>query len=263
MKKLLVVLAAVLALESSALACFVNENGTITRCQDNTCTIYPYLELLIRNGVMEGLENAVQGAPQAAEKASEPEKSVKYNECDGCHKVFESTQLKICGACRDVRYCSSECQKVDWKRFHKQNCNPRVRINKNPSLRFDFLDSEAAQGLRQASGIDSAQVIGFSSAPNHRPVLSQEHQCFLLRLKGLSLDSILDRAEGEAACKAIGQEAFDYFKDRKKGDSRSAFRDIQAIVNEIHFSGGDGPLRKQYIERAFDGVGDETKSWIP
>jgi hypothetical protein len=31
--------------------------------------------------------------------------------------------LKCCGVCKSVCYCSIQCQKQDWKRRHRQNCN--------------------------------------------------------------------------------------------------------------------------------------------
>eukprot|EP01084_Bolivina_argentea_P097058 174477_1 len=33
---------------------------------------------------------------------------------------------KICSGCRNVRYCSKECQAIDWKR-HKQLCNQHTK----------------------------------------------------------------------------------------------------------------------------------------
>jgi hypothetical protein len=38
--------------------------------------------------------------------------------CDDSHG-----NLKKCGRCESVRYCSLECQKADWKRSHKHVCN--------------------------------------------------------------------------------------------------------------------------------------------
>lgn len=41
--------------------------------------------------------------------------------CDGCHKATCLDILKKCGNCKDVSYCSRECQKTDWKK-HKPRC---------------------------------------------------------------------------------------------------------------------------------------------
>lgn len=37
--------------------------------------------------------------------------------------------LKACGACKRVRYCSERCQKVDWKCLHKDHCEMFRQIN--------------------------------------------------------------------------------------------------------------------------------------
>jgi hypothetical protein len=33
-----------------------------------------------------------------------------------------SLGLKLCGQCREVKYCSKECQKAHWKMGHKTRC---------------------------------------------------------------------------------------------------------------------------------------------
>ena len=45
----------------------------------------------------------------------------------GCGQQVGSTEsvgagLKICGRCRQVAYCSRNCQKAAWKRGHKKEC---------------------------------------------------------------------------------------------------------------------------------------------
>ena len=39
-----------------------------------------------------------------------------------------SQQLRWCGRCFAVRYCSRDCQRVDWKAGHKQDCGPGKRL---------------------------------------------------------------------------------------------------------------------------------------
>ena len=43
--------------------------------------------------------------------------------CAFCLHQSESSQLLRCSACRYVRYCNSQCQKLDWKQQHKLVCN--------------------------------------------------------------------------------------------------------------------------------------------
>jgi hypothetical protein len=49
--------------------------------------------------------------------------------CKNKNKLQDMSDLKKCGKCRMARYCSMECQKVDWKARHKQNCKKTIRAN--------------------------------------------------------------------------------------------------------------------------------------
>lgn len=42
-----------------------------------------------------------------------------YVGCAACRRMFK--ELKKCGRCKKIYYCSIECQKADWKE-HKKNC---------------------------------------------------------------------------------------------------------------------------------------------
>jgi hypothetical protein len=37
--------------------------------------------------------------------------------------------LKLCGGCQGVRYCSSECQRKDWKMGHKAVCQQHQKMS--------------------------------------------------------------------------------------------------------------------------------------
>ena len=86
--------------------------------------------------------------------------------------------------------------------------------------------------------MEDAGVFIISSTPVQPPTLSSDQKKFLDRFKELSLNSILDLGPGEQACKDLGQEAFDFFKNQNEGDSIQAFSDLQAVVDSITFSGG-------------------------
>ena len=40
--------------------------------------------------------------------------------CDNCRVHFK--KLKLCKGCRNVRYCSRECQKISWNNVHRYHC---------------------------------------------------------------------------------------------------------------------------------------------
>ncbi|EYU22920.1 hypothetical protein ABFS82_03G103400 [Erythranthe guttata] len=58
-----------------------------------------------------------------------------------CEWCFSSNTLKACSACRVVWYCSSNCQKSDWK-FHRIECRTLSKVDKErvklltPSVRL-------------------------------------------------------------------------------------------------------------------------------
>lgn len=43
-----------------------------------------------------------------------------YLNCHG--EKSETSKLSVCGGCRDICYCSRECQKLDWNLRHKSSC---------------------------------------------------------------------------------------------------------------------------------------------
>lgn len=46
--------------------------------------------------------------------------------CQQCNKHVYTSTYKACGRCSGVYYCSSECQKLDWKR-HKLKCTLQAK----------------------------------------------------------------------------------------------------------------------------------------
>ena len=59
-------------------------------------------------------------------------------ECRSCKKseAADFERLKVCGRCKDALYCSSECQKSDWK-AHKPQCgtpDPDMQTSPGSSL---------------------------------------------------------------------------------------------------------------------------------
>src|SRR5581483_5075417 len=53
-------------------------------------------------------------------------------QCASCDKT---DGLKVCGKCKKIKYCSEECQLLDWQ-FHKQYCDIVQRAYKKPTMGF-------------------------------------------------------------------------------------------------------------------------------
>jgi len=96
------------------------------------------------------------------------------------------------------------------------------------------------------------------------PSLSSFEEIYVRKLTAITpLEAILDESEGERACKTLGQEIFDYYKRESGGSSLSGKLAVQRICETVALTAKDGPLRKQFIERAWDRIGDENWKWIP
>lgn len=50
-------------------------------------------------------------------------------ECSVCHKIPDGNEFKRCGRCQSKRYCSIECQHLDWP-IHKAVCNAQYKAAK-------------------------------------------------------------------------------------------------------------------------------------
>jgi hypothetical protein len=55
-------------------------------------------------------------------------------ECAVCHRrpgdPGVPATLKLCGGCRMMRYCSTDCQRKDWKLGHRVMCSQEKKDNK-------------------------------------------------------------------------------------------------------------------------------------
>lgn len=77
----------------------------------------------------------------------------------------------------------------------------------------------------------------------------------------MPLDAILDKGEVEKSCKAIGQEIFDRYKQEAGGSTEAGKVTAKKICEALREYAPDGKLRKQYIEHAWNGIGDSVWGW--
>jgi len=68
----------------------------------------------------EGRPASPQGNGHSATASTE--RRIHHSLCAFCLSPETSFPFKKCGRCQGVTYCSKECQKQDWKRGHKQEC---------------------------------------------------------------------------------------------------------------------------------------------
>ncbi|KAJ6450977.1 hypothetical protein C8R47DRAFT_1170591 [Mycena vitilis] len=73
--------------------------------------------------------------------------------CDNieCGLIREKTEFKRCAHCRGVYYCSSDCQKRDWKSGHRDTCNS-LRISR---FRVSDISAQDVSFLRKLFNKDS------------------------------------------------------------------------------------------------------------
>lgn len=112
-----------------------------------------------------------------------------------------------------------------------------------------------------------SQIFFISSDPSVCPQLSAEEEQYVQELVSIKpLDSILTDKNVREKCKNLGQKIFDQAKATHKGDSNKAKDVVVRICNATRFNQSDNAkdasLRKQYIERAWDGIGDDTCPWM-
>jgi mRNA-degrading endonuclease RelE of RelBE toxin-antitoxin system len=112
-----------------------------------------------------------------------------------------------------------------------------------------------------ASAIPNS-VFFLTSAPRECPKLSEREREYVAQLISINpAKKIITDKSTEKKCKELGQKIFDEFKDKAAGNSRAGEVAVKNVCNAIHFEGSDGRIRKQYVERAWDGIGDSNWQW--
>jgi hypothetical protein len=84
-------------------------------------------------GAEGGAGSHATGAGTAAPEAAASSNPALV-ECSVCHRKpgdpGVSATLKLCGVCKQMRYCSAECQRKDWKLGHKEICQVLCKLRK-------------------------------------------------------------------------------------------------------------------------------------
>lgn len=69
---------------------------------------------------------------------------------------IKTNQLKRCSGCKDLSYCSKDCQKQDWSRGHGSNCK-LVGNKERPSLPRVSTEENSSKGETTPVMIDSGR----------------------------------------------------------------------------------------------------------
>jgi hypothetical protein len=69
----------------------------------------------------------VQMIKDATVKQGLKEKTEEFHRCRHCGKS-DNVILSDCARCKKVAYCGKECQKIDWKERHKQECEEWIKV---------------------------------------------------------------------------------------------------------------------------------------
>ncbi|MEX0961799.1 MAG: hypothetical protein WDZ28_02960 [Simkaniaceae bacterium] len=73
--------------------------------------------------------------------------------------------------------------------------------------------------------------------------------------------SSLDLGDGEKTYKEIGQSIFDFYKEKAQGNSLMGMAAAVCVCEALGKSVIDGCLRSQYVEKAWNGIGDSKCCW--
>ena len=96
---------------------------------------------------------SARGETEGGETAGRPAHGGEEGECGACGKKSRVKALKRCGKCRDVYYCSGECQKKDWP-THKKSCHTPPRAE-SPPLSHPSMNGSHTTGVGQQDADNS------------------------------------------------------------------------------------------------------------
>ena len=82
-------------------------------------------------GVYTSPTTGIETRDKLSLKEENLERCFKTQSCNGCLKTFDPKNLNKCSKCKLVRYCSKECQRLDWKRNHKEDCSILLATRKS------------------------------------------------------------------------------------------------------------------------------------
>lgn len=99
--------------------------------------------------------------------------------CHYCELITPTKKLSVCGKCKQIRYCSTDCQRNDWYQGgHKAICNRSKRDNeiidhiKTLMTRVDDLTQSNNDLIRRVCELEN-------STPNKLPIEEEEDKDYI------------------------------------------------------------------------------------
>ncbi|GAA0144931.1 histone modifying enzyme [Lithospermum erythrorhizon] len=105
------------------------------------------------------------------------------NKTEKCNYCFASNNIKTCSNCKFLYYCSTICQKVDWK-LHKEECKVLSRMDTN-SLKSLTASIRLMLKLYLKNKLQQQKVIPTTATDNYnlvKALVSHILLCFFLSL---------------------------------------------------------------------------------
>ncbi|KXS16318.1 hypothetical protein M427DRAFT_69278 [Gonapodya prolifera JEL478] len=90
------------------------------------CSCFGYLSTILPSYTSRALRIPARSLHPQAVAADKVDSMDEERRCSYCGAVFGRDEAKVCGKCRNAKYCSRECQVEGWKGEwgHKKTCKP-------------------------------------------------------------------------------------------------------------------------------------------
>jgi len=164
------------------------------------------------------------------------------HECSNllCKTIPLPAKLSLCGRCRQVQYCSKDCQAQDWKKTHKQDC---LKLIEKTMLQNVDMTSPTSSSSSESTdlGKDHSSPSVLDDKAIRRKALVDKSRARVASKKKRDTDKHKVTASGQPAPDISGILASmtDVFKNMSNGDSndeskRAAFKkQAESITSTI------------------------------
>lgn len=101
----------------------------------------------------------ISGMEKVTDMPETNESSITVHSCSGCFKHEVGVRFKLCQGCKQNRYCSQACQKVDWPR-HQEDCKKIKPLKEELSAIDALLEKDEALEIDSDGPINTSHTLG-------------------------------------------------------------------------------------------------------